>query len=187
MSFAASPVYLVSIVRGRTKPDRVTWWVVAFVSAMIAAEYHAVGARETLWLPIEYAVSFVVIAAFSVRYGDGPLSLHVVDRVCVAGAVLSGVIWWAGKSPWTALLASMATDFIGVLPTIVKVYGRPRTEDRFAWIVGTAASGLNVLALTSFTPTLSVYPIYVFVANACILALILRPAHCPAPATERRT
>ncbi|MDE2133926.1 MAG: hypothetical protein KGJ49_04945 [Alphaproteobacteria bacterium] len=178
LSFVTCPMYVLAIVRGQTKPDRVTWWVLAFVSGMIASTYHAVGARETLWLPVEYTLSFLIVAFFSIRYGDGPPRLHLLDRICVAGAIASGLIWWALNSPAIALLACIVTEFIGLFPTIVKAYARPWTENRPAWIIATVASALNVLALTSYGLTLSAYPIYVLATNIVILVFLLRPELC---------
>lgn len=174
LSFATCPAYVLSILRGHTKPDRVSWWILGAVSVGIAFSYRAVGAAETLWLPVEYALSFLLIAILSLWYGDGPARLHPLDRMCLAGAVLSGFVWLLLRSPLAGLTACIATDFIGLIPTFAKARARPWTEDRVVWIIATAASGLNVLALRSFAFSLSAYPIYVFVLSAVITGYIVR-------------
>src|SRR5882672_4662201 len=79
------PIYIRSILKGETKPDRVTWWVLSLVSCMIAASYFASGARETVWLPIIYAACMLIVALLSLKFGDGPFSLTTLDRISLGG------------------------------------------------------------------------------------------------------
>lgn len=175
LSFSTCPLYLHAVFRGRAKPNRVTWWVLAAVSGVIAWNYYLSGAHETLWLPIEYVVGFLAIAITSIWWGEGSPRLMPLDIVCLAGAGTAGYVWWLFDSAPAALSAAIATEFIGLLPTIHKVYLRPESEDRLAWIIATGASALNVLALPSLDMTLAGYPIYVLVTNAAIIVVMLWP------------
>lgn len=168
------PIYVSSILKGKTKPDRVTWWVLALVSGMITASYFASGARETIWLPLVYTISFIVVGALSIKYGEGPLTLDLIDRVSLIGALASAFIWWSLKSPVPALFMNIATEFIGLVPTINKSYRRPWTENKAAWVIGSIASLLNVLAINEWTFVIAAYPIYVFVTNTIITHFITR-------------
>ena len=174
LDFVTNGIYIRSIVQGRTKPDRVTWWVLGLVSAMITISYYASGARETIWLPVAYTIGFLIIGALSLKYGEGPFRLNLLDRVAVAGALISGFVWWLVRSPVPALFMNMLTEFVGLAPTINKAYRRPWTEDSAAWILGTLASFLNVLAIREWTFAISAYPIYVFLTDAVIVYFILR-------------
>jgi hypothetical protein len=175
LSLMPCPVYVWSIVKGRTRPDRVTWWVLSLVSGMIVATYGASGARETIWLPIGYTVSFAIVALFSLRYGDGPPHLHVLDRVCLASALLSAVVWWSFNAPLPALVMTIITEFMGLIPTAMKAYKRPVTESQTAWIITTIASLSNLLAVHEWSFAIAAYPIYVFLTNAVMVVFIIRP------------
>ncbi|HEV2560725.1 MAG TPA: hypothetical protein VGT78_01165 [Rhizomicrobium sp.] len=175
LSLVSSALYARSIFLGTTKPNRVTWWIVTLVSACIVASYWDVGARETLYLPIAYTISFLGIALISLWYGDGSPKLGPLDGVCLLGALTSASIWAFSSSPGLALGMAIGTEFIGLIPTIYKSYGRPASEDRSAWLLATFASFLNVLALTSWRPALSAYPIYVFTTNFFVLTLLFWP------------
>lgn len=166
--------YVRSIVRGETKPNRVTWWIIALVNGMIAVSYFAAGARATIWLPAVYAASFAVIGVLSLKYGEGPVSLNAVDRISLGGALASAVVWAVVRSPVPALFMNMATEFIGLVPTINKSYRRPWTENRVSWILATFASLLNVFAIGEWTVVIALYPIYVFITNLIITCFILR-------------
>lgn len=173
LSVITSVVYIRSIFKGETKPDRVTWWVLGFVSAMIAASYWASGARETIWLPVAYAGSFLIVAVLSLKYGEGPVYLNTLDRVSLGGAFASAIVWWSFKSPVPALFMNILTEFIGLVPTINKSYQRPWTESKISWVLATVASLLNVLAIGEWTIAIALYPIYVFVTNAFIAYFIV--------------
>lgn len=174
LQLVASGVYVGSILVNETKPNRITWWVLALVSGMITASYWSTGARETIWLPASYTASFLLIAFLSIRYGDGPITLSGLDRVSLAGALLSAVVWWSLGSPVPALFMSICTECIGLIPTVAKSYRDPGAESKASWYIATLASLLNVLALTDWSVIMAAYPLYVFVTNSMIALLISR-------------
>ncbi len=168
------PFYIQGILRGDTKPDRVTWWILALISGMIAASSWASGARDTVWFPAAYTLSFTIIALFSLKYGDGPFHLHLLDRVCLVLALVSAALWWSLEAPFLSLLMNICTECIALLPTMVKAYQRPWTEEKRAWVITTLASMLNLLAVTSWSLAIVLYPVYALITNVGITALILR-------------
>ena len=171
MSAAAFIAYLYSILTGHTQPNRVTWWVLGLLNAGIAASYYAAGARSTIWLPIEFSVSFLVIGLLSIKYGEGGWTR--LDLGCLLGAVLALGAWWLFRSSELGLALLTAVDLLGLMPTIAKVWSRPWTEDKLAWFVGTGASMLNVLAIDRWTLWISAYPLYVLASNILILILLM--------------
>ena len=173
LELAAASIYIVSILAGKTKPDRVTWWVLALVSGMITASYFASGARETIWLPAAYTLAFTVFGILSLYYGEGPAALSALDRFALVGALMSAVVWWLMRSPVPALFMNICTEFIGLVPTIAKSYRRPWTESRSSWILATIASLLNVFAITEWSYVIAAYPLYIFSTNLVIVAFIL--------------
>lgn len=175
LAFIPCPFYVYSILKGRTKPDRVTWWVLTLVSAMITASYYASGARETIWFPAGYTLSFFIVAIFSIKYGDGPVHLHTLDRVALGGALVSAVVWASLKSPVPALFLNILTELIGLWPTIYKSINRPETEDRTAWVITTIASLVNLFAISEWTLIIATYPLYSFISNSMITYLLVRP------------
>lgn len=175
LSFLPCPLYLYDMWKKGVKPDRVTWWVLSFTTLMIAVTYHAVGAGETIWFPIGYTISFLTIAILSVPYGEGPLKLHTLDRVCLMGACIAALVWVFLDAPVIALFVAILTEFIGLVPTAVKAYKRPKSESASAWVLTTIASFLNLFALESWAFVLAFYPVYVFLTNAPITYFIVRP------------
>jgi|SRR3989344_1128090 len=172
LELSSLPIYVYSIFCGKTKPSRVTWWVLAIVTGMITLSYYASGARETIWLPAAYTLSFAIVAILSLRYGDGPFTLSLMDRLSLVAAAGSGIVWFFAKSPVPALFMNICTEFAGLVPTMYKAYYRPWTESRLPWAIGTAAAFLNILAIDEWSFVIAAYPLYIFASNAIITAFL---------------
>lgn len=180
VAFAANPPYIWAILKGETRPDRVTWWILAGLNALIFASSYALGAWDTLWLPLGYVISFSIVAALSLKYGEGDFRLTTLQRVCVAGAVCAAFLWWFSGSALITLALTIAIDFLGIIPTIYKAYLRPWHEDKFAWGIALIASVLYILAVDSWVFEIAAYPIYVLITNTILAALIILPRARPA-------
>ncbi|HWP61566.1 MAG TPA: hypothetical protein VN495_03110 [Candidatus Paceibacterota bacterium] len=168
------PIYVGTILRGKTRPDRVTWWILSLVSAMVAASYFAAGARQTVWLPASFALCMLIVAVLSLRYGEGAARLSAIDTISLLGALLSAVLWVIVQSPLVALLLLVFTEFIGLIPTIHKAYRRPWTESTLPWAIGSLAAFLNVLAIPQWSFAIALYPFYIFATNLIVTAFLLR-------------
>src|SRR5258707_594803 len=97
LALAGFVPYVVSILRRQTVPSRTTWWIWTVVGAMLCASYYAAGARESIWVPVGYALGPLVTALLALRYGEGGWSRF--DRACLAGSALSLVLWGVSGSP----------------------------------------------------------------------------------------
>jgi hypothetical protein len=91
-------------------------------------------------------------------------------------AASSLLIWAISGSAITALILTMAADFIGALPTMRKLLQDPGSESRTAWMIIIASNVVNVLAIETWTLEIALFPIYFIFVNATILSLSLRKA-----------
>src|SRR6185295_20064326 len=79
--------YIISILRGKTKPNRATWFIWAMIGGLLAISYAAAGDPKAIWLPIGYFLGPFVTAILSIRYGYSVWSK--LDTICVIAALLS--------------------------------------------------------------------------------------------------
>lgn len=173
LSFIAYALYIVSTIRGKTKPSRSTWWVLTLVGIMIASSYYAEGARNTIWIPLSYIAGPLIISVLSLKFGDG--TWEKLDIICLTVAILSAVIWYLSNSALLVLLINILIDAVGLIPTIKKSYLRPDGEDRLAWTIETLAGFLNLFAIQSWTFGIAFYPLYLISINGTITYLLYRP------------
>ena len=173
LSFFAFLVYIRSTLRGDTRPNKATWWVLTLVGLMIASSYYSEGARNTIWVPVSYIAGPLIVALLSIRYGEG--QWEPLDRWCLGVAIVSALIWYLLQRPAVVLAMNIVMDFVGLVPTFKKSWLRPDGEDRKAWALETLSGVLNVMALEGWSLNLAFYPAYLLVVNGAITALLFRP------------
>jgi hypothetical protein len=164
--------YIISILQGKTKPNRATWWIWVVLSTVISISYYQSGATNTIWLPVFGGIGQLIIALLSLKYGVGGWTSF--DRFCLIGVGISLVLWRQFDSPLIALLCNLFIDCLGALPTLKKSYYEPETENLTTWSLYLTGSTVNLFAIERFSFALLVFPIYIFSINAAIVILLLR-------------
>ncbi|MEW6748147.1 MAG: hypothetical protein AB1295_00360 [Candidatus Micrarchaeota archaeon] len=165
--------YIYSTVKGKTRPNRATWFIWAVVGIVVFASYYSLGAWSTLWYAIPGGT--VITALLSIRYGQGGWSRF--DSLCLMGAFIALVLWFLSRSPFVALVTLIVTDFFAYLPTIKKTYADPSSESQGGWALFALAGVLNFLAIDRWTVEIAFYPIYMLSFNLLVLGLTLRKSH----------
>jgi hypothetical protein len=173
IGFSANIPYIIGILNRKTKPNKATWMIWAVLSVIIAASYYASGARDTAWTPIAYAIGATMVAILSVKYGEEGWT--ALDKGCLAGAALGLALWAITKEPVFAYYLTTTVDAIGAIPTIKKAWERPESEANLAWPIFSVANTLNLLAITQWTLTIALYPVYVFVMEIAMTLLVYWP------------
>lgn len=162
--------YIIGTLKGETKPHRVTWWILSFLGLLMSANHFQAGGITTGWVPLCAAIGQLVIAILSLRFGKGGWGL--LDRLCLAGAVISLVVWQQLDSPMVAMWLTIGVDFMACLPTICKVIGAPESEDFTCWMLYFVGTAINLLAVPSWTLEQAAVPVYLFFGNGLILSLL---------------
>ena len=172
LAFSSYFFYIPAILKGDTKPNRASWWIWGGIGVLIVASYYVLGARGTIWVPISEAIGPVVIALFSIKYGEGGWTR--LDRWCLVGAGIGTLLWWFTSSALIGLVFYLFIDLMAVIPTIKKSFHRPENEDKEAWGLAFAGQLLNLFAVEKATFSILLYPIYMIITNGAIFGLQFR-------------
>lgn len=172
VAFSSYFFYIPSILKGKTKPNRASWWIWGLVGFLIVASYYVSGARGTIWVPLSEAVGPFLIAILAIWYGEGGWTRF--DKLCLVGAAFGTLLWWLTKTAEVGLIFYLFIDFTAVLPTIRKSFHRPENEDRNAWMLTFSGQVLNLFAVERFVFSILLYPIYMIITNGIIFALQFR-------------
>ncbi|OGI68051.1 hypothetical protein A2738_02580 [Candidatus Nomurabacteria bacterium RIFCSPHIGHO2_01_FULL_42_15] len=172
IAFLAYIVYIISIFRGGSKPNRATWWIWSFMGLVIGISYYASGAVNTIWVPFVEFIGPFSIALLSIKYGEGGLN-NKTDLICLFGAIFSIILWVIFNNPVVALVTNLLIDSFAIVPTIKKSYLRPEGEDFWAWFGTGVADSLNMFAVERFTFAILLYPIYMLVSDLIIIFILL--------------
>ena len=163
-------LYSISIVRHKTTPNRATWLIFSLVGLLIFSSYYSLGARETIWVALGYAIGPFVIFLLSIKFGTGGWSSF--DKLCLLGASTSLVLWWLFNSALIALLINILIDFFGILPTIKKSYLDPTSEEGLPWFITFISCVLNIFAIQVWKFEIWIYPVYMLITNGAIVFIL---------------
>ena len=165
--------YMILTIKRKNRPNRASWWIWGILGVITGITYYYSGATSTIWVPICYAVCQIIIAVLSIKYGEG--GWNRLDRLCLAGAGISLLIWQLSNSPLLALLFSLLIDLFAAIPTVIKSYSNPEQESRFSWTIFLVANTLNMIALDEWNISLAAYPFYLFYLSSTLSILLWLP------------
>ena len=165
--------YIVTTLKGKTKPNRATWWVWGLLGViqLVSYYYSESSLDSAIWLLACYTLCQIFMALLSIKYGEG--GWEKLDKICFAGVILSIVLWRVFNSASITLLFTIAIDIFGAVPTVAKSFYEPEKESSFSWTIFLIANSLNLVAIGSWSLR-SIYPFYLFCLSLTLAILLNR-------------
>jgi hypothetical protein len=164
---AGAPPYLIDILKGKTKPQRTTWfiWSVLGIIAFIAqVQLH--GGWSLVYLGLD-ALGNLALFLLSLKYGVGGWTW--VDKAALVIAAIGIVASFAVHQPVVAIFGVVLADMSGAFLTILKTLRAPGTETTITWIFLGSAALFSALAVGKWNAQLLLYPLYLVVADGAVL------------------
>ena len=172
LGFIPYVLLIISMRKGRMKPNLAGWILYTIAVMMIVASSIALGAWQAVWLAMTYIVGQILVIAISFK--TGYFSFSKFDYACFAVSLLGLILWIYTKNPIYALVLNVFVDAMGTLTIARKTWLNPGTEDTLAWTLSFLVAVLNIFAIASFDIGNALYPIYFVLAAALITILSLR-------------
>lgn len=167
-----SPIsYTRSMLAGKAKPHKVTRLIVWLASvAGLLGVLHSPNTAGIIFAGIFFArASYLLV--MSLIYGTGGASR--LDKSCLIIGIGALVAYVATGSGLLAIAFGILADLIGYIPTFVKTWHQPKSEDPLFFSVESLASLLAIFAIWELIPDI-LFPIYFFVCGAVVVFLIYR-------------
>ncbi len=159
--------YIIAIVRGKTIPNSVSWWIWSGVGTILLSTYYSLGGQAALGLAIGALSGQLLVALLTLKYGTGKITAF--DGICIAGAITATILWWLSASPFLPHILILIIDLFAWLPTFRKTVKQPGSEDLLSWMFWTAGAALALFNSTNGAFTDLLYPVYVTVTDAIIV------------------
>lgn len=163
--------YIREIFYGSVKPQRVTWGIVSLLNGIAVANQMASGGKDSVTVFIVLTALTGFIFLLSLKYGVGGTSRF--DMAILTIALLGIVLWQVFDVPLYSILASAIVATAAMIPSILKAYDKPETEDLFMWTASTIAVIFMVLSVGSFSFDLLILPILGTILNGSMLISLL--------------
>jgi hypothetical protein len=167
-----SLAYLIDTVKGKVKPNRVSFllWSIAPFIAFAAQLKQGVGLEALM----TFSTGFLPITTFIASFVNKKAEWKVTrfDLVCGFLSIVGLILWLITKVGNIAIFFSIVADGLAAVPTIVKSYKYPDTELAWPWIATTFGVILTLLTLKELTFANSGFIIYILMVNTLIFSLV---------------
>jgi hypothetical protein len=171
LSFIGYSNYLWSIFKKHTKPHAFSWLVWSLLMGIVFWAQLSNRGGAGAWVTGASALMCSVIAIAALRYGEKSITRG--DWLAFAGALIAIPVWCVTQNPLMAVIVATVIDGLAYFPTFRKSYLKPFEEnfqtycfDILKWIVA-------LFALENYVGVTLVYPLFLILANSCLVAMIL--------------
>ena len=171
VTFAAGLGYAVATLRGRVQPNRVTWFVSGLAAWAAAAGQVTQGVLLSAVLTLAVAVVPTLIVAASFANPDAYWRTSRLDVLCLALAV-AAVAMLLRSSGDVAIAMGVAARTLGAVPTVVKTWHAPRTEQTTVYAAGVFGAACTLLTLDAWTFRTAGFAVYFLVFCGVMTVLV---------------
>jgi hypothetical protein len=167
-----SLAYLIDTVKGKVKPNRVSFlmWSIAPFIAFAAQIKQGVGLEALMTFSTGFFPITIFIASFVNKKAEWKVTRF--DLVCGFLSIVGLILWLITKVGNIAIFFSIVADGLAAIPTIVKSYKFPDTELAWPWIATTFGVVLTLLTLKELTFANSGFIVYILIVDSLIFSLI---------------
>ena len=164
------PPYFIDILKGKTKPQRTTWFIWSILGIIAFISQVQLRAHWSLVFAGFDSAGSLAVFILSLKYGVGGWSTtdKIALGIAAAGIVMSIVF----NRPFVALFGVILADISGAVLTIQKTYKDPGSETTISWIFIGISSVFGALAVGKIVLGLLLYPIYLAGGNFAVATAI---------------
>ena len=164
--------YLIKTLQGEVKPNRVTFflWALAPLIAFAAQVVQGVGIPSLVTFGIGFSPLIILIASFVNK--KAYWKLGPFDFICGGLSLLGLLLWYITQVGNIAIVFAILADGLASLPTIVKTYRYPETEDGWYYLAFCISAALALLTIRNWNFTSFSFPFYIFIDTLIIFLLV---------------
>ena len=169
---AGAIAYLVDTLKGRVKPNRVSFllWSIAPMIAFAAQVRQGVGLESLMTFSTGFLPLLTFLASFTNK--KAVWKLTPFDVACGVLSVIGLVLWLITRVGNVAIFFSIVADGLAALPTLVKAYHHPETEIAWPWLATCIGVVLTLLTLERWTFANSSFILYIFFVDLTVFVLV---------------
>lgn len=166
-------LYLRSMYLGHAKPNLVSWFI--WMLAPFLGVYFQLKAGAGFSVFPVFAAGFcpLLVIIYSLILKNGFWKITFFDLICGAFSLLALVLYVFTRSLEISILFVIFSDGLAAIPTVVKSWKFPETENAYLYILGIVNNIIGLLIIKDWSFSLYSLGIYFIAINAIISFAIL--------------
>jgi len=164
--------YLIGTIKGKVKPNRVTWFLWALVPFIVlyAQLKQGVGSEAFTTFVVGFFPLLTFLASFLNK--KAVWNISKLDIICGVISLGGLFLWFITRSGNVAILFSIIADGLACVPTIVKSWKEPETEAALAYFLGALNAIIGLLVIKTWNFENYAFLVYIFIACSVLTVLI---------------
>lgn len=163
--------YFIATIKGKITPHKVTWflWAFAALIAFAAQLQQGVGIYSLMTLSVGLIPSLIFLASLFNK--NAGWRITGFDLFCGFLSLIGLILWGVTQIGNLAILFSILADGLAAVPTIIKSYQAPETENYHAFLLSGIGAAITLLTIKQWNFANSAFSIYIFIV--CFLLFLL--------------
>ena len=166
--------YLYRTLIGKTKPNRVTWFMWALFPMIAFVAQLSQGVGTVAWVTFFSGLTPLLIFLASFVSKDAYWKTKVTDYFLLSASLVSLWLWSITDNANIALAIAILADVFAAVPTYQKAWSHPQSESWVAYAISTAGFFLSLLAIQTYNLQNVGFVLYVLLLNGSLALLSAR-------------
>lgn len=164
--------YLIEVFKGKAKPNRVSWflWALAPLIAFSAEVQKGVGVQSVMTFIVGFNPLIILITSLFNK--KSYWKLKKMDYFYGGMSVLGLILWQITGEGNLAIFFSIMSDGLAGIPTIIKSWDDPRSENHQVFFYTMINAGITLLTIKVWSFAHWGFPVYIFTICAILYVLI---------------
>lgn len=171
--------YFVETLRGRTKPNRVTYGLWTLFPTVIFFAQRAEGVEGLSFTSLLYALPGLMTFVATFFVAKSYWKTRALDYWCLSSAILGIVLWVVTDNALLALAFTLLADLSASMPTLYKCYIAPETESSRAYATVAGGAAVTLLAVQVWNFESVALIVLLFVVSLTMSILSARKTSAP--------
>ena len=175
VSLIGTSFYIKDIILGKTKPNRVSWfiWMLApFIGAFL--QFKAGGGLSTLAVFMAGFCSLLVFIASFIWRKNAYWKITSFDIICGCFSILSLILYLFTHRFGISVAFAILSDFLAGFPTIKKSWKFPDTETGFQYLCSGISTITGFLIIKKWLFPIYAFSVYLILFDLTIMFFIYR-------------
>lgn len=172
LNITGSASYTLSTLKGRAKPNPITWfiWAVVPLVAFCAQIQKGVGWQSIMTLMVGFGPLLVFASSFVNKKAYWKITR--LDVSCGILSIVALILWAVTREGEVAIIISILADLLAGLPTIIKAYRDPESENSDIYRNSALSAAITLLTIKTWTFANSGFALYILMLCVTLYTLV---------------